>query len=722
MRQERLLKNYWLLEAVKVPESLRKIAVDVLDREQAAEELKLLSKEIHYHDYRYYECDDPEISDSDYDSLRRRNLAIEERFPDLVRSDSPSKRVGVTPTSSFAKVTHLKPMLSLDNAFDEEDVKDFLARARRFLGLGESHAIEIFAEPKIDGLSCSLRYVNGKVSIAATRGDGQVGENVTENVKTLQQVPKELKGPAFPDVIEIRGEIYINHEDFNLLNKTREGKGEDLFANPRNAAAGSLRQLDPKITAERPLKFFAYGFASYPLGIQTHQEGIELLKAWGFPVPSLITLCHSFEEIIGYYQKLEEQRAYLPYDIDGTVYKVNRLDFQERLGFVARAPRFALAHKFPPEQAQTTLNNIIIQVGRTGVLTPVALLEPVTIGGVVVGRATLHNQDEIKRKDIRIGDKVVVQRAGDVIPQVVKVIDHDRKVRTPLFEFPSSCPSCGSKVVRKEGEVALKCTGGLVCPSQASLRLRHFVSRDAFDIEGLGARHVEAFYNEGLTKTPVDIFTFEERDRKSLTPLKNKEGWGPKSAQNLFSAINKKREISLDRFIYSLGISQVGQTTAKLLARNYGSYHHWCEAMVKATDVQSSAYQELISIEGIGPGVAADVITFFSEDHNLKILQDLAGTKSSKGLVRIFNYEPPSYLESPLTGKIVVFTGTLKHSTRAEAKAKAENLGAKVASSVSSKTDYVVVGVDPGSKAREAQQLRVKILTEEEWQNLIKEF
>jgi len=676
---------------------------------EAQAELRYLAKEIAYHDSLYHQKDQPEIDDATYDALRQRNAAIELKFPHLIRPDSPSKKVGYKVAPGFSKITHLTPMLSLDNAFTENDVTDFLDRARRFLGLN-SEEIEVIAEPKIDGLSCSLRYENGFLKQAATRGDGEIGEDVTENVKTIKGIPHHIPSSQ---ILEIRGEIYIKHSDFNDLNSLRVKSGESLFANPRNAAAGSLRQLDSRITAARPLEFFAYGYSKYPVNVKTHLEGLQCLKEWFFPVNPLIESCASLTDILSFYKKLETLRSGLDYDIDGVVYKINSLALQQRLGNVARAPRYAIAHKFPPEQAQTILENIILQVGRTGVLTPVAQLTPINVGGVIVSRATLHNEDELKRKDIRVGDRVLIQRAGDVIPQVIKVLNPDRSDRSLPFKFPDLCPICESYIERLPDQAARRCTGGLYCPSQAALRLKHFVSRDAFDIEGLGAKHIEHFFHEGLLKTPVDIFTFEVQDSSSLNPLATREGWGEKSAQNLFSAINNRRNISLERFIYALGISQIGQTTAKLLAYHYGSYLQWKVSMQKAAEGQEIERQNLLSIDGIGPSVGEDLLSFFKEQHNIEILENL------EKYITIEDSLSPILEHSPISGKVIVFTGSLTTLTRAEAKARAESLGAKVAGSVSSKTDYVVCGADTGSKANKAKELGVKLLTEDEWLSLI---
>ena len=690
--------------------SLAKIPVEKLTKEQAAAELERLAKEIAHHDKLYHQQDAPEISDAEYDALRRRNDLIEARFPSLRREDSPNRRVGATPASGFAKVTHAKPMLSLENAFDEADVREFVARIRRFLNLKAEEPIEFVAEPKIDGLSASLRYEKGRFVQGATRGDGVVGEDITGNLWTLDDVPKKLSGKDIPEAIEIRGEVYMRRDAFLKLNARRETEGEPVFANPRNAAAGSVRQLDTAVTASRPLHFFAYAWGEIAGTIaDSHWHFLERLKRWGFAVNPEARLCKSIDQALALYQKIAGQRAELPYDIDGVVYKVNRLDWQERLGFVSRAPRWAIAHKFAAERAETRLNAITIQVGRTGTLTPVAELEPITVGGVVVSRATLHNEDEIARKDIRVGDHVVVQRAGDVIPQVVEVVLSKRPKDSRPFKFPDHCPVCGSLAIREPGEVAWRCTGGLICPAQAVERLKHFVSRNAFDIDGLGEKHIEAFWKDKLIEQPGDIF----RLHKHRDAIAKREGWGEQSVAKLLDAIERRRTIRLDRFIYALGIRQVGEATAKLLARNYGSFTAWREAMIEAQDPESATYQDLDNIEGIGPSVAADILGFFAEAHNLEILRDLAKE------LTIEDVAAPAAGGSPISGKTVVFTGTLETMSRNEAKATAESLGAKVAGSVSKKTDYVIAGADAGSKLTKAREAGVTVLTEDEWLALI---
>ncbi len=685
------------------------VPIDALTPLEAAAEWEALAREIEAHDKAYYQNDDPEIADADYDALRRRFDAIEAAFPELVKAGGPSEKVGAPPAGGFKKVSHKVPMLSLGNAFSDDDVLEFVARVRRFLGLDETEPVEIVCEPKIDGLSVSLRYEKGEFALGATRGDGATGEDVTENLKTLGDIPLTIKGA--PDVLEIRGEVYMTLGDFAKLNRDQEKAEAKTFANPRNAAAGSLRQKDSSVTRSRPLHIFAYawGEVSDPVA-GTHWDFLEKMRGWGFPTNPLAELAGDTDACLGFYRSVEEKRAALDYEIDGMVYKVNRLDWQERLGQVSRAPRWAVAHKFPAEKAETVLNEITIQVGRTGTLTPVANLEPVTVGGVRVSRATLHNEDEIARKDVREGDTVVIQRAGDVIPQVVSVVLDKRPPGAKAYEFPDECPECGSLAIREEGEVAKRCTGGLVCPAQRVERLKHFVSRNAFDIEGLGAKHIEAFSTEGLIKTPADIFRLETDHGPEIV---ERDGWGEQSANNLFAALRERSTITLDRFIYALGIIQVGQATARLLAKQYGSLEGWRRHMAAAEDRESDAYNELVNIDGIGPSMADDLIGFFAERHNLDVLEQLAG------LLTVEDFQAPDVGSSPIAGKTVVFTGTLETLSRAEAKTRAESLGAKVAGSVSKKTDYVVVGTDAGSKAKEARELGVETLTEEAWLDLI---
>lgn len=694
--------------------------VTAIDEAEAAAELARLARKIGHHDELYYRKDEPEISDAAYDGLRARNDAIEARFPHLVRDDSPSLRVGAAPVEAFGKVVHRVPMLSLNNVFDEEGVHDFLDRIRRFLGLDKTEGLAFTAEPKIDGLSITLRYEKGKLTQGATRGDGYEGENVTANVRTIPDIPHSIKTRGYPDPFELRGEIYMSRAAFQKLNDEQARQGERLFANPRNAAAGSLRQLDPAITAQRPLRFFAYGWGEVAdLPAETQWDVYQVLRAWGFPLNPLIRLTRSIEEMLETYRDIESGRAGLDYDIDGIVYKLDRLDLQQRLGFVSRSPRFAIAHKFPAEKATTILRDIDIQVGRTGALTPVAKLDPVTVGGVVVQNATLHNEDEIARKDVRIGDTVIVQRAGDVIPQILGVVQDKRPKGAKRFAFPDVCPACGSHASREinpntgKEDAVRRCSGGLICPAQRVERLRHFVSRNAFDIEGLGEKHIKAFYDDGLIQSPPDIFTLAARDKRSSAKLAEREGWGTLSAEKLFAAIETRRKVRLDRFIYALGLRHVGETTARLLARNYGTIAAYRAAMVAAAqDREGEAFAELDNIEGIGPTVAASIADFFAEPHNVEVVDELLKEASPQPLEAVDH-------TSPISGKTVVFTGTLERMTRPEAKAKAERLGAKVAGSVSKSTDYVVAGPGAGSKLKNAEALGVTVLTEQEWLKLI---
>ncbi|HYC04288.1 MAG TPA: NAD-dependent DNA ligase LigA [Azospirillaceae bacterium] len=706
-------------------QTLRSISVDELTLEQAAKEVDALTAELTHHRELYYAKDAPEITDAEYDALDRRLQAIEARFPELIRESSPTQTVGAAPSSGFRKLRHAVPMLSLSNAFTADDAREFVARIRRFLSLAEDAPLDFVAEPKIDGLSLSIRYEKGKLVQAATRGDGFEGEDVTANVRTIADIPQTLAGSP-PDVLEVRGEVYMTRDAFMALNARQAEAGEKVFANPRNAAAGSLRQLDASITARRPLCFFGYawGELSAPLG-RTQWESREALAGFGFTLSDPSRLCRTAEDLIAYYEEIGARRAELPFDIDGVVYKVDRLDLQERLGFVSRSPRWATAHKYPAQQAQTLLKEISIQVGRTGALTPVAELEPINVGGVMVARATLHNEDEIRRKDIRVGDTVVVQRAGDVIPQIVAFNPERRPPEAMPFEFPTRCPECGSEAVRPEGEAVRRCTGGLVCPAQAVERLIHFASRLAFDIEGLGIERVQLFFEEGRVRTPAEIFTLQAREEQRLDRLVNKTGFGKKSVEKLFAAIEARRTITLDRLIYSLGIRQVGEATAKLLARNYHTAGEWTSAMAEAAaeraekreekkpELVGPHYAALCAIEQIGMSVADDITAFFHEDHNRQVLDDLLAQ------VTVEEYRAPARVDSPVAGKTVVFTGTLETMGRSEAKARAEALGAKVAGSVSAKTDYLVAGADAGSKATKARELGVKVLTEQEWLDLI---
>jgi DNA ligase (NAD+) len=687
---------------------------ETLSKAEAARELEWLANEIAAHDRRYYLADAPAISDAEYDELRKRNAAIEARFPALVRPDSPSHRIGAKPSDKFAKVTHRVPMLSLDNAFGDGDVVDFVARVRRFVGLKGDAKLAFTAEPKIDGLSASLRYERGVFVQGATRGDGTEGEDITANLRTIKDIPLRLHGRA-PDAIEVRGEIYMKHANFAALNQRQEKEGKPLYANPRNSAAGSVRQLDPAITAARALNFFAYAWGeATALPADTQLGMLQAFARWGFRINPLIKCCHTTQELLAFYREVESRRASLGYDIDGVVYKVNELKLQERLGFVSRSPRWAIAHKFAAERAETVLEAIEIQVGRIGTLTPVAKLKPVNVGGVVVQNATLHNEDEIARKDARIGDTVVVQRAGDVIPQIVRIVPEKRPKGARPYKFPARCPACGSHAVREvdektgEAEVARRCTGGLVCPAQAVERLKHFVSRNAFDIEGLGEKHIRAFYEDGLIGEPADIFLLKARYGAGEKAIMAREGWGGQSAGKLFDAIDRRREIALDRFIYALGIRHVGETTAKLLARTYSTI----EAFVSAME-GDGAVAELDSIEGVGETVARAVKDFFDEAHNREALDHLLEQ------VTVTAVRFSRAADSPVAGKTVVFTGSLEKMTRAEAKARAEALGAKVSGSVSAKTDLVVAGPGAGSKLAEARKHGVALIDEDAWLKLI---
>ena len=655
----------------------------------------------------YYQHDDPIISDADYDALRAEVVAIEARFPDLVTEDSPSQTVGAAPAGGFAKVAHARPMLSLSNAFDDDDVVEFFGRVRRFLSLDDNEPVELTCEPKIDGLSAALTYQNGTFQLGATRGDGAVGENITENLRTLPNVPGQLSGDGFPDVLEVRGEVYMAKADFAAINARLEAEGKKVFANPRNAAAGSLRQLDPSITASRPLRFFAYslGQVSSPVG-ETHWQLLNRLSNWGFSTNPLNRLCRTVEDVLAFHHDIETRRADLPYDIDGVVYKVNRFDFQSRMGQVSRSPRWAIAHKFPAERAVTLLREITLQVGRTGALTPVANLEPVTVGGVVVSRATLHNEDELGRKDIRAGDTVVIQRAGDVIPQVVEVLRDRRPPGSAAFVFPDACPVCGSPSVRPEGEAVRRCTGDLVCGAQVVERLKHFVARDALDIDGFGAKNIEQFFTFGWLRRPGDVFRLGALEAE----IAGLEGWGATSAANLRASIEARREIPLDRLLFGLGIRQVGQTTARLLARRFETSAALFGNFVRVAEGDIVAQTEMLDIDGIGPSVVEDIKQFFANADNRAVVEDLLSE------VQVQAVAPPVVSEgAKLAGKTVVFTGTLTRMSRAEAKARAEALGAKVAGSVSKKTSLVVIGQDAGTKAKKAAALELDIMDEDQW-------
>lgn len=711
-----------------------KLSVENLTELEAASELAALAAEIARHDALYHGQDAPEISDADYDALKRRNDAIEARFPQLIRADSPSKRVGFEPLPTFSSVTHARPMLSLDNVFSDEDAADFVGSVYRFLGVLPDHSITFTAEPKIDGLSMSILYENRRMVVAATRGDGTTGENVTANIRTISEIPQVLPADA-PDVLEVRGEVYMARSDFLELNARMEAEGKTTYVNPRNTASGSLRQLDPKVTAARRLRFFAYALGEVSAPVSDTQWGIvQRFRDWGFPVNPLMKRVNSLEELLAQYHAIAEARADLDYDIDGVVYKVDRLDLQERLGFRSRSPRWATAHKFPAEQAFTRLTGIDIQVGRTGALTPVARLEPITVGGVVVTNATLHNEDYIKGignsgepiregRDIRIGDTVIVQRAGDVIPQIVDVVLDKRPADATPYAFPTKCPVCGSHAVReineKTGKVdsVRRCTGGFVCSAQAVEHLKHFVSRNAFDIEGLGTKQIDFFFgsdNPSLwIKTAPDIFTLQDRQADSLTKLENIDGFGKVSVKKLYDAIEARRQIALHRLIFALGIRHVGETTAKLLARSYGTYEAFEAAMKAAAEPGGEAWADLNCIDGIGEVVARSVVEFYKEPRNLEVISRLLEK------VTPMEAEKPATQGSPVAGKTVVFTGSLEKMTRDEAKARAEALGAKVAGSVSKKTDIVVAGPGAGSKLDKARELGVATMDEDEWLALI---
>ncbi len=693
-----------------------KIAVGELTEKQARAEHARLAAEIAEHDRRYYQEDAPIISDAEYDALRRRYEAIEKRFPDLRTAESLSLRVGAAPARGFAKVRHAVPMLSLDNAFTEEAVREFVARIRRFLNLKESETIAFTAEPKIDGLSLSLRYEHGELVVGATRGDGLEGEDVTANIRTVKEIPHRLHGRNLPEVCEVRGEVYMTKADFLRLNERQKAAGGQIFANPRNSAAGSLRQKDPSITASRPLAFFAYGWGQMSRLPADSQSGmLKWLGACGFKTNPLTRLCRSVEDMLEFHRDVEERRANLPYDIDGVVYKVDRLDWQQRLGFVSRSPRWAIAHKFAAEKATTVVRDIELTVGRTGAVTPTAKLEPVGVGGVVVQNATLHNEDEIKRLDVRIGDTVVIQRAGDVIPQVLGVVLDKRPPGAKPYHFPKTCPCplrtplVREKTATGEEGAIIRCSGEFACPYQKIEHLKHFVSRRAFDIDGLGEKQIELFFEKGWVKEPADIFTLEERNK--TIRLEEQEGYGATSVRNLFAAIRARREIPLDRFIYALGIRHVGETTALALARGYGSWKAFHDACVKLAEGDEEARQEMDALDQIGDTVIESLAAYFREKHNVGIVERLIKH------VRVRDAEKPA--DSPVAGKTVVFTGSLERMTRDEAKAMAERLGAKVAGSVSKKTDYVVAGPGAGSKLENAKKFGVKILDEEQWFKLI---
>lgn len=701
-----------------------------LTEAQAKIELMRLSLELEGHDKRYYQNDAPSVTDAEYDALRQRHKAIEKRFPEFVTSDSPSQKVGAAPSGRFRKVRHAVPMLSLDNAFAEQDVLDFVGRIERFLKLSDDK-IDFSAEPKIDGLSMSLRYEGGELVTAATRGDGAEGEDVTANIRTLEDVPQKLRGRNVPDICEVRGEVYMTKKAFLALNERQKAAGDTIFANPRNSAAGSLRQKDPTITASRPLGFFAYAWGEMSaMPVDTQSGMIHWFERCGFKTNPLTKVCHSTDQLIAFHRKIEQARAELDYDIDGVVYKVDRLDWQERLGFVSRTPRWAIAHKFPAERATTVLRDIEIQVGRTGSFTPVGKLEPIGVGGVIVQNVSLHNEDYIKGiggdgeqlrdgRDIRIGDTVIVQRAGDVIPQVVDVVIDKRPKGAKEFHFPKKCPCpLHTDVVREEtaaGEEGsrARCTGEFACPYQKIEHLRLFVSRRAFDIDGLGEKQIQYFFDEGWVKEPADIFTLPKRNAR--LKLEEIEGYGETSVRNLFASIEGRRRISLERFIYALGMRHVGETTALALARGYGSWQSFHEAALKVAKEDEETVAEMDALDQIGDTVIKSVAAYFRESHNRGIVERLV-----KELDEIIDAEKPKS-NSAVSGKTVVFSGSLERMTRDEAKAKAERLGAKAASSVSKKTDYLIAGPGAGSKLADAQKHGVTVLTEDEWLTLIGE-
>ncbi|HAT08281.1 MAG TPA: DNA ligase (NAD(+)) LigA [Rhodobiaceae bacterium] len=700
--------------------------VEALSRAEAEAELARLAEEIAAHDAAYYQQDAPLVSDGEYDALRRRNEEIEARFPELKRGDSPSEHVGAAPTSAFGKVEHVVPMLSLSNAFDDADVTDFDARIRRFLNLEADAELVFTSEPKIDGLSASLRYEKGVLVQGTTRGDGRVGEDITTNLKTLPDIPHQLPTGA-PDIVEVRGEVYMSHADFTALNARQETAGGKIFANPRNAAAGSLRQLDPEVTKQRPLKFFAYAWGDMSAMPADTQSGMMArFREWGFRVnPAFVTAADT-AGLLAHWAEIEGQRVALDYDIDGMVYKVDRLDYQNRLGFVSRAPRWATAHKFPAEQATTTLNDIDIQVGRTGALTPVAKLEPITVGGVVVSNATLHNADEIARKDIRIGDRVIIQRAGDVIPQVVRSLEEERKPDSKPFEFPAFCPACGTEAAREirddgQADVVTRCSAGFSCPAQARERLKHFVSRAALDIEGLGQKQIDDYWTLNLIRTPQDIFTLQARFENDPPEIwqytsgsKDKIGTLKDSARKLFAAIESRKTADLDRFIFALGIRHIGETSARLLARQYMSLPALMQAARAMAAGDEAARNEIETLDGVGKALVDALIGFFTSQDNCAAVSALVEAGVSP--------TAPEKIatDSPVAGKTIVFTGALKKMTRAEAKARAEALGAKVVGSVSANTDILVAGPGAGSKLTKATELGVEVLTEDQWVELAK--
>ncbi|MDR1694925.1 MAG: NAD-dependent DNA ligase LigA [Lactobacillaceae bacterium] len=704
-----------MFESPDLIDGIRLTEKELEEKKEAEKKLIDITLKLYKADISYYQEDNPSLTDAQYDDLKNQSLKILEKYPDLATLIDPSKRIGAEIKSGFKKVEHKVPMLSLSNIFNTGEIFEFIESIHRFLG--NNNDIDFYCEPKIDGLSFSARYEKGIFVQGATRGDGTTGEDITENLKTIDELPKRILNHDIPDIFEIRGEVYMSKKDFLELNEKNAKENKKIFANPRNAAAGSLRQLDTKITRERKLRMFVYTWGDVSKVVwKSQKEFIDTINSWGFPTNPNNKLCGSISDIENFYNHLQSIRADLDYDIDGVVYKVNNLALQNRLGFLTRTPRWATAHKFPAEKAITRIEDIKIQVGRTGALTPVANLESVNVGGVIVSHATLHNEDEIKRKDIRINDYVVVQRAGDVIPQVVEVLLDKRQPDSKEFIFPALCPVCGSKTIREEDEAVRRCTNGLNCPAQATESLKHFVSRDAFDIEGLGSKIIEDFYFEGIIKNPTDIFTLEERNKGQAYDLfsqaeglnlENREGWGKKSVENLFAAINSRRTVDLPRFIYALGIRQVGIATSLLIAKNFRSFKEFM------TEMKEEKTEKLLSIDGIGSAMAKDITVFFKEPHNIETIDKLLKQ------IKIEDYIDTTNYNSPISGKTVVFTGTLEKMTRIEAKAKAQSLGAKVAGSVSKSTDYVIVGADAGSKAKKAAEFGVSTLTEEEFLSFI---
>lgn len=684
--------------------------IENINKEEAKKLLQELADKIAQYNHAYYIEDKPLVSDAEYDQLFNINLKLEQKFPHLILENSPSKKVGAKVENKFAKITHNTPMLSLSNVFDEEDVRDFIDRIKNFLRLDKFSPI--FCEPKIDGLSFAATYKNGILTTGATRGDGYIGEDITANIKTIKDFPHKINNA--PELLEVRGEIYIEKNDFTSLNQEQEQQGKDKFANPRNAAAGSLRQLDPTITAKRPLKYFVYAIGSAKEELANSQDQLlAKFKEFGFNVNEIGKLANSEEEIFSFYEYLKTNRENLPYEIDGVVYKLNDFALQDRMGFIARSPRFATAHKFPAIIGQTKLLSITVQVGRTGTLTPVAELEPIEIGGVIVSRATLHNYQEIARKDVRVGDYVFLQRAGDVIPQITGVDLAKRSADATTFDPPLFCPSCNSKLHYVPEDIIIRCDNGLNCPAQNYERIRHFVSKNAMDIEGLGRKQVEFLIHKGLISNPYDIFFLKEKNEASLTKLENMDGWGKKSVENLFNNIEKSKNVSLPRFIYALGIRHIGEQNAKLLAREFGSYNNFITQMELLKENDPEIYQKLNNLDGIGNKMLVDINDFFDVKENIELIKNLSE------VLNIEDYKETRE-QSSLTGKIVVFTGSMPTLSRAEAKATAEKLGAKVAASVSSNTDLVIAGEDAGSKLKKAKELGIKIIDEAEWLTIVR--